>query len=255
MSENEVVGQFERQVEQFAASTHANHPESIEMLVRLIAPTSTTELLDVCCGPGLVACALSPHVRSVVGIDITPGMVAKAERTSKEKGLDNTRFKVADAMEIPFPDRTFDVVMSRFAFHQLPRPESALREQVRVAKARGLVVVFDSLTSEDRAEADYHNEAARLREPEHARSLSLGELVRYFHSAGLDVERYQALEFTIGVEEWIAQAHAPEPSREKARRMLRDAVGTRKFGGRRVFEEEGTLKYTARWGLLVGRAR
>lgn len=255
MSASDVVDQFTRQVETFAHSPHATHRESLDVLAALVGPATGARVLDVCCGPGIVSCHLAPHVAEVVGVDLTPAMTARAAALAADKGLSNARFQVADALTLPFPDASFDVAVSRFALHQIERPDAALAEQARVVRPGGLVIAFDTMTSEDRAEANYHNEVARLREPVHARVLSLSDLVQLFAMAGLDAERFVALSFTIGVETWIAQAHAPEESRDKARRMFRAAVGTRKFGGRRVFEEDGELKYVARWGVLAGRRR
>jgi ubiquinone/menaquinone biosynthesis C-methylase UbiE len=51
-------------------------------------------VLDVACGPGIVACELANFVSYVTGIDITPAMIEQAEQIQKEKKLDDITWKI-----------------------------------------------------------------------------------------------------------------------------------------------------------------
>ena len=76
-----------------------------------------------------------PHVT-----DISPGMVAAAQRNASRLGvtLDGT---VADAEQLPFPDGSFDLVVGHAVLHHLPDVERALREVLRVLRPGGRFVV------------------------------------------------------------------------------------------------------------------
>ncbi len=94
-------------------------------------------VLDVATGPGepalTVAASVGPQGK-VVGIDLAPQMVAVAGRAAGQRGLRNTRFEVASADELPFPETTFDSVVSRFGAMFFPSPVDAVREMLRVLR-------------------------------------------------------------------------------------------------------------------------
>jgi ubiquinone/menaquinone biosynthesis C-methylase UbiE len=55
------------------------HSSSLEVLTGLSKPTSIDNVLDIACGPGLVACHFAPLVKHIIGIDITREMIHQAE--------------------------------------------------------------------------------------------------------------------------------------------------------------------------------
>ena len=72
--------------------------------------------------------------------DISPGMVAAAERNANLLGFD-IEGRVADAEHLPYDDATFDVVVGHAVIHHLPDVEKAFREMVRVLEPGGRVVI------------------------------------------------------------------------------------------------------------------
>lgn len=84
-------------------------------------------LLDVGCGTGRYMQKFTPHLQKVSGIDISSNMIKKA----KEKGLD---VHVGDAEHLPFPDNSFDVIISIGVLEHLGDYSKALLEMKRVAK-------------------------------------------------------------------------------------------------------------------------
>jgi SAM-dependent methyltransferase len=70
----------------------------------------------------------------VVGIDPIPEMVAAARRAGDRLGIRNAQFEVASAGHLPFPDNTFDAVVSRFGVMFFPSPVDGVREMLRVLK-------------------------------------------------------------------------------------------------------------------------
>lgn len=94
-------------------------------------------VLDVATGtgePALSVAALNGAEGKVFGVDPIPEMVAAARRAAEQLGLRNAHFDVAFADNLPFPDDTFDAVISRFGVMFFPSPAAAVREMLRVLK-------------------------------------------------------------------------------------------------------------------------
>lgn len=78
--------------------------------------TPESRVLDVACGAGAYSIALADRVHSVVGIDISPDMVAGARERAAERGIENVRFIVSDWREFDLsaeePEQGFDLVFA-----------------------------------------------------------------------------------------------------------------------------------------------
>jgi len=106
----------------------------------------TGRILDIGTGPGwlLVALCRSLPELGLVGVDISPGMVAVARKNMKRAGCDAAiSLKVAAAEALPFPENTFDTVVSTGSLHHWRRPVVALNEAYRVLKAGGYALIYD----------------------------------------------------------------------------------------------------------------
>lgn len=105
--------------------------------------------LDVACGSGALARELARTAGptgSVVGIDLSTGMLARARRRPPRAGAAPIRYLVADALELPFPDRSFDAVTVGFGLRNVADYARALSEMARVTRPGGRVVVLEIAT-------------------------------------------------------------------------------------------------------------
>jgi ubiquinone/menaquinone biosynthesis C-methylase UbiE len=123
-------------------------------LARLRAGES---VLDVGCGTGTLAIAAKRRVGpagKVFGIDASPEMIARAHKKAKKAAADVV-FENAFVESLPFPDATFDVVLSTTMLHHLPDKarRQCLHEVARVLKPAGrlLAVDFGGPVSETRS--------------------------------------------------------------------------------------------------------
>jgi SAM-dependent methyltransferase len=103
-------------------------------------------LLDVGCGPGTITVDLAKRLvpGEVIGIDAVEGPLAGARAAAAEAQVTNVSFRVADAMALPFPDDSFDVVHAHQVLQHVPDPVGMLREMRRVCRPGGLVAARDS---------------------------------------------------------------------------------------------------------------
>lgn len=102
-------------------------------------------VLDVGCGPGSITLGLAEAVApgEAIGVDFQPSQVAQAQALSDTRGLTNTRFEVADAYQLPFPDNYFDAVFAHTLLWHLREPVRALTEMRRVLRRGGIAGVRD----------------------------------------------------------------------------------------------------------------
>ena len=82
-------------------------------------------LLDVGCGPGVIALQLAHLFESVVGLDPDAGMLGEAAREAKERSVQNTRWVPMRAEDLPDQLATFRVVTFAASFHWMDRPRVA----------------------------------------------------------------------------------------------------------------------------------
>jgi len=94
-----------------------------------------TRLLDICCGPGMLAEAAAKRGAKAVGLDF-PGVGALARKL-----VPAAEFQSGDALELPFPDGSFDAVVCGYGIMHVPDPEKGMQEMLRVLRPRGRVAI------------------------------------------------------------------------------------------------------------------
>jgi ubiquinone/menaquinone biosynthesis C-methylase UbiE len=115
--------------------------------VKAAKPATGEAVLDVGCGTGTLALMLGEKVGDdgrVEGVDASPEMIAEARKKAGSGGA-RSRFQVALVEQIPFEDDEFDLVVSSFMFHHLPKQlkRDGLTEIRRVLKPDGRFLLVD----------------------------------------------------------------------------------------------------------------
>ena len=219
-----VVDQFTRQAAPFANAAAMRDEEALRLLVEFSGAGPADTVLDVACGPGLVVAAFAKVCRQATGIDLTPAMIDKAREHAAALALSNVDWRVGDVLPLPFPDRSFSVVVSRFAFHHFIDPLAVLREMVRVCTRPGRVVVADIAASGDPARAAALNRMEKLRDPSHVRAMPLEELRRLFADAGLSAPRSSYYEVRADIDGLLATSFPADADVPVIRRMFAESI-------------------------------
>lgn len=113
---------------------------------RLAGPAAGGVALDVATGTGDLATALLEEagVRAVVGTDFSEKMLAVGKQKLRGSGVgDRIHLVAADALALPFPDKTFDCVTSAFLLRNLADLRQGLAEMRRVARVGGRIVALE----------------------------------------------------------------------------------------------------------------
>ena len=103
-------------------------------------------VLDVGSGAGtdsLVAAQMVGPGGRVTGIDMTPEMLEKAGAGARELGAEHVEFVEGEAEELPFPDASFDVVISNGVIDLVPDKDAVFSEIFRVLKPAGRIQIAD----------------------------------------------------------------------------------------------------------------
>jgi ubiquinone/menaquinone biosynthesis C-methylase UbiE len=166
---------FERQVGLFSGPDSPFARREPGALAWLEPLTADMVVLDVACGAAHVAEVVAPHVRQVVGIDLTPSLLNLGAARLRDAGVSNVLLQEGNAHALPFVDGSFDIVCCRAALHHLADPQQAVAEMVRACRPGGRVVLSD-LIAPSLAARNTFDRLHRLIDPSHFHAFVEDEL-------------------------------------------------------------------------------
>jgi ubiquinone/menaquinone biosynthesis C-methylase UbiE len=254
MSDNKetVRQQYGANAEAYVTSPVHAKGASLARLVELTRPQPDWIVLDVSTGGGHTALAFAPHVRTVIATDLTPQMLAAAERFARERGITNIEYQTADAEALPFGEAEFDLVTNRIALHHCPDARKAIAEMARVLKAGGLLALVDNVVPPDKQLGGYINAFEKLRDPSHHWCYPTVRLEAYLTDAGLRVEHVETSSKEMEFEPWVDRMGASAETKEKVRALLDRAPE----GARAFFKPRGEgseLRFSLEEAILIAR--
>ncbi len=137
----EAFGRFEHEGWQRASAAYDHSfgrltPQSAGALLDAARVGTDDRLLDVCCGPGMVAGAALERDARVTGLDFSAAAISLA-RTR----VDGAEFLEGDAQALPFEDNSFDAAVCGFGLIHLPDAARGMAEMLRVVRPGGRIAV------------------------------------------------------------------------------------------------------------------
>jgi ubiquinone/menaquinone biosynthesis C-methylase UbiE len=203
------AGQYAPRAQDYVTSEVHSSGEDLDLIEAVLRGHGSARALDLGCGGGHVSYRAAPHVGHVVACDVTPRMLEVVAATAAERGLANISVQQAAAESLPFPDASFDVVLSRFTTHHWQHMEAGLRQARRVLKAGGRGVFIDTVAPADRV-LDSHLQAIELlRDASHVRNYSVAEWFAALIRSGFAIEGITERRMRMEFASWTARTRTP----------------------------------------------
>ncbi|MGE0449303.1 MAG: class I SAM-dependent methyltransferase [Vicinamibacterales bacterium] len=236
-----VVRQFSLQSEAFARCPAHADGKSVAVFTDLGRFSTRDRLLDAGCGPGIVTAAIAPHVGHVHGVDLTPAMIAAAERRTADQGLTNVQFSLADMSSLPFDDGAFDGAVTRYTVHHLENPLAALREMARVTRPGGRIVAVDAVPPASKR--DEYDRFERRRDPSHTTARTLEEWLTMGEALALGPATVERFALRMEVQALLGHAFPEAEDRQTLDASLRNDVSVDAIGFSAAIEQDVLVVY------------
>lgn len=191
-----------------SSAVHATGPD-LRALVETAALNGRERVLDLGCGAGHTALALASSAARVTALDLTPEMLAVASALAGERGVANVDFCLGDAAALPFADRSFDLVTSRYSAHHYADPTRAVAEAARVLRPGGRLLLVDTVAPEDPALDTFSNAVELLRDISHVRNWRISEWIPMLRTAGFVAELLMEMALELDGDSWVQRMQTP----------------------------------------------
>ncbi|MGI4790419.1 MAG: class I SAM-dependent methyltransferase [Janthinobacterium lividum] len=245
--------QFDRQAAEYNAQWNTWSEEALSSLLTSAQPKPTDSVLDVATGTGFTALAFAPLVQSVIGLDVSIGMLRQAEKQAQERGITNASFQEGIAENLPFADQSFDIVTCRIAPHHFLDIQKFLTETARVLKPGGRFVLADTTVPDDAPDAgQWQNAVEAVRDPSHVRNYTPSEWRHRVEAAGLTVSECHTGGggITIPLSDWIIKAGCTPDQSAEVRRLFAEAPESAREAFQIVTDTSGETVFTWQRVLL-----
>ena len=189
--------------------TAAPVTDSLSFVRRHLAPLAGKRVLDIGCGKGGPAKALSAEGARVTGVDPVESALVEARKAAPA-----ATFECSGAEALPFADETFDAAIFLNALHHVPVPHMrrALAEARRVTKGRGFVIVVEPL-----AQGSFNDVLKLIDDETLIRAQAQDALVDMAETEGFEL--VESLTFTRretydGFDTFVVRATSADPARD-----------------------------------------
>lgn len=135
---------------------HVDEAEVEQTLLNMLGTTLVEALLDIGTGTGRMLQVLSSRAREAIGVDQSRDMLSVARTNLAEADYQNCTVRQADMYDLPFGEKSFDLVVLHMVLHFADRPHDVVREAARVLRPGGQFFVVDFARHEMEALRDEH---------------------------------------------------------------------------------------------------
>lgn len=219
----DVQQQFGKSADSYVSSTIHKDGNDLQKLLEMAMTTGEEELLDVATGGGHTANAFASCVKKVTAVDLTPEMLAAAQKYIIGNGHQNVEFIIGDAEVLPFSEGVFDIVTCRIAPHHFPNVNKFVDEVHRVLKPSGQFLLDDNVVPEEEDYDLFYNTIEKWRDYSHFRAWKKSEWLRMLEISGFEIFEWHRFEKTFHYEPWCNRMNLPEDEKDKLTQFILSA--------------------------------
>ena len=172
-------------------------------------------VVEVGAGTGNFLSLFAGVARSLIAVDLTPGMLEVARRNH-----DGLVLVAGDGARLPLASRSIDLVTSAQTLHHVVRPVDVLKEMRRVAADDGRVLIVDQVSTERYEEAAMMTALELVRDPTHAASRPPSALRVAVQAAGLRIVDQRVVEDEMRFSQWMWPGEFPAERIEAVRGFI-----------------------------------
>lgn len=216
--------QFDRQASHYDGDWNRWSGGSLRWLIEHAGVEPGDSVLDVATGTGFTARAFAPLVHSIVGMDVSTGMLMRASQYPDTPG--HLHYCGGAAEQLPFANASFDVVTCRVAPHHFLLLSQFAREGFRVLRTGGRLLIADTSIPDDAPELDrWQNHVESLRDPSHVRNYPSLEWRAVLESAGFQMHAIEWCEesASITLNSWLTKSGCEGAAAAEVRRQFQQA--------------------------------
>ncbi|XEC95564.1 class I SAM-dependent methyltransferase [Paenibacillus tarimensis] len=211
-------------------------------------------VLDVAAGTGILSRSIAPFVQHVTSIDLSQNMINEGKILNTRLNIANIDFMLGHAEEIPCANGSFDLAVSRLAFHHFTNPMKVLHEMCRVSKLSGSVCVVDMISPENDGLCKLYNHYERLRDPSHTTALKKSEFEHLFNQLDLEIQVIETLDVPVHVSRWL---ELTDTDAETTGDIIRDIELELETGnvvtGLFPYVENEEMMFRQKWIKIIGK--
>lgn len=245
------IAQFSPQAEKYARAASFQGCPDLEFAIQHVAPKKEWRMLDIATGGGHTAFYFSPFVGSVIATDLTPEMLAAAEKVAAERGLVNIEFQRTAAEKLPFPDSSFDLVTCRIAPHHFSNIDAFIEESKRVLRSNGTFLVIDGIGPEIAEASTLYNNWERTRDPSHVRCLSISEWKERILAGGFTISASTEVTRPHEFRSYMDRMSVPHALQEK---LLNDLLSIQEIKTwLQPINDNGQIRFYIKNGVFICR--
>lgn len=238
-----------------AAPTEPVSPSEQELreLVQFAEPRRTDRVLDVGAGAGAVALTFAPWVDNVLGIDLAPGMLERAEAIRSARGVTNIHYRLGELGALSLAPGSFDIVTCHNLLHYVSRPGALFIRFAALLAPGGKLVLDELIGHDDPVKRATQNAIELRRDPALTRVPNATEIEQALAGAGFKVRRSQRYTVHRELDEWLALAAADDATRSAVRAMIEAGLEADSAGMAARYNRDDQITFTqSRLRLVAG---
>jgi ubiquinone/menaquinone biosynthesis C-methylase UbiE len=206
---SKVGQQFGAVAEAYLSSRVHSQGADLEAVVEKLNQKPLGRVLDLGCGAGHLSFASAFFAETVVAYDLSPEMIEIVDREARQRKHDNLSVQRGQVEELPFEDRTFDWVVTRYSAHHWNDVRRALREARRVLKSDGTLIIIDVCAPEDPLLDTHLQTVELLRDGSHVRNYSLSNWNSMLVEAEFQIDNHSIWKLPLDFKAWVERMKTP----------------------------------------------